>query len=68
MKRVRGPSRRFLIEMAKALLRAEHRNVAEHLAAGFLWAIYPTWFDTECRFAVERIAKESKRARKERGE
>jgi hypothetical protein len=39
------PTNKFLLELAKALRKAEHRNVAEHMAAGMLFAIYPEWFE-----------------------
>lgn len=39
------PSPRLLIEVAKAIKQSPHRNVSEHLAAGFLWSLYPEWFD-----------------------
>ena len=42
---MRSPTKRFIIEMANALRLAEHQNVAEHMAAGMLWAMYPEWFD-----------------------
>lgn len=40
------PSADFLTELAVALKTAEHKNVAEHIAAGLLWAIWPEWFET----------------------
>lgn len=40
----REPSMAFIEELARALTEAEHRNVAEHLAAGLLWSMYPEWF------------------------
>lgn len=39
------PSDDFLVELAGALNNSEHKNVAEHLAAGLLWAMYPQWFE-----------------------
>lgn len=39
-----APSNELLRELAKALPIARHRNIAEHLLAGLLWAIYPEWF------------------------
>lgn len=39
-----APSDLLLLELANALAVAKHRNVAEHLLAGLLWAIYPEWF------------------------
>jgi hypothetical protein len=42
---MKEPSMRFLIELAKALEATEHRNVAEAMCAGMLWAMYPEWWD-----------------------
>lgn len=42
---MKKPTKRFLLEMAGALRKAKHQNVAEHMAAGLMWAIYPEWFD-----------------------
>lgn len=39
------PTMRFLTELALALSSAKHKNVAEHVTAGLLWAMYPEWFD-----------------------
>jgi hypothetical protein len=39
------PTEQFLIHLAHALGEAEHKNVAEHIAAGLLWAIYPQWWE-----------------------
>jgi hypothetical protein len=38
------PTSEFLLELAKALQDAEHKNVAQHTAAGLMWAMYPEWF------------------------
>lgn len=43
----REPSDRLLTELAYALEKAHHRNIAEHLLAGLLWAIYPEWFNAK---------------------
>ena len=42
---MKQPTVAFLTELAMAIREAEHRNVAEHFAAGFLWSLYPEWFD-----------------------
>lgn len=42
---MKEPSTVFLFEIMKALHEAEHQNVAEHMLAGMLWAMYPEWFD-----------------------
>lgn len=47
------PTRKFLLEMVQALRLAEHKNVAEHMAAGLLWAMYPEWFET-CYIGAKR--------------
>lgn len=39
------PSNALLRELAKALQHAAHKNVAQHLLAGCLWAMYPEWFE-----------------------
>ena len=47
---LKEPSNEFLLELARALHDAAlqgHETVATHLAAGFLWACYPEWFDKE---------------------
>lgn len=43
------PSNRFLTELAKALREARYPNVAGRLCAGFLWALYPIWYDQNVR-------------------
>jgi hypothetical protein len=43
------PSSKFLIELAKSLSVAKYPNVAGHLCAGLLWAIWPEWFDKNWR-------------------
>lgn len=42
---MKEPSAAFLIELCSALREAEHQRVAESIGAGFLWALYPEWFD-----------------------
>lgn len=42
---MKEPNRELLLALAEALEEAEHRNVAGHLLAGVLWAMYPEWFD-----------------------
>jgi hypothetical protein len=41
----KAPRAGLLEELAKALGEAEHKNVAGHLLAGWLWAVYPEWFE-----------------------
>ena len=41
---MKQPSSQLLLELGKALLEAEHQNIAEHMVAGLLWSIYPEWF------------------------
>lgn len=43
------PTSEFLLELAMALSEAEHQNVAQHMMAGALWAMYPEWFDESLR-------------------
>lgn len=42
---MKEPSRELLRALARALEEAEYREVAGHLLAGVLWAMYPEWFD-----------------------
>jgi hypothetical protein len=51
---MKRPRNRFLIELAKALQEGEHQNVAEHLMAGALFAMYPEWFEKEWKEWVKR--------------
>jgi hypothetical protein len=44
-----SPSKRFLIELAKALRESRYPNVAGRLCAGLLWAIWPEWYDKNVR-------------------
>lgn len=39
------PRDRFLRELEHALREAEHKNVAEHMMAGAMWAMYPEWWE-----------------------
>lgn len=41
---MKKPNKKFLLELAMALRKAEHQNVAEHMASGMMWAMYPDWF------------------------
>jgi hypothetical protein len=51
---MKEPTSEFLTALGNALSEAEHQNVAERMAAGLLWAIYPEWF--------EQFQKEKKHA------
>lgn len=42
---MKRPHKTFLLLLAKALREAGHKNVAEHIAAGLLWALYPEWYE-----------------------
>lgn len=42
---MKWPPQYVLLAIAKMLKDAKYKNVAEHLAAGFLWSVYPEWFD-----------------------
>jgi hypothetical protein len=42
---MKEPSVTFLVELATALREAEHPKVAHSIAAGFLWSLYPEWYD-----------------------
>lgn len=39
------PSAKLLKALAIALKEARYPNVAGHLLAGFLWAVYPEWYE-----------------------
>lgn len=41
---MKKPTQTFLLALARALREAEHQNVAEHMASGMVWAMYPEWF------------------------
>lgn len=58
------PSTEFLLLLAKALQEARHKNVAEHLCAGLLWAMYPEWFDShKDNWFIKAIPQERSRWR-----
>ena len=42
---MKEPSAAFLIALAAALKEAAYPNVAQSMGAGFLWSLYPEWFD-----------------------
>lgn len=56
---MREPSNQFIIELAQALRDARYPNVAGRFCAGFLWAIYPDWYDKNVR-KNESIARRSR--------
>ncbi len=43
------PRKSFLLELARALTDARYPNVAGRFCAGFLWALYPDWYDKNMR-------------------
>ena len=44
-----GPSNSELKLLGAMLDKSAHPNVAEHLLKGFLWAVWPEWYESRVR-------------------